>query len=290
LTTQLDSFFDFILTSSHMDMLSEYGTAATPIGHGRRISSIRMVSSEPGTATPTGRQITDAQIQQAIQGWIADGTAPAMTANTLYFIYLPPSVVSIMQGGDQSCNAFCGYHSAVGNLYYAVIPYVTCSGCVFTGDFLDTLTEVSSHELVEAITDPALNAWWDPNTGNEIGDICNRQTVRLGGYIIQTEWSNSQQACVIAPLVSTYPRMGVQFTDVILAHASRQWFTFNWSEREIVEWWILPTKPRPGSPSLTWSVSIERATDNFLTYWLTVTNLTTEDIAFEARYSVLGRI
>src|SRR5262249_17301037 len=36
--------------------------------------------------------------------------------------------------------------------------------------------------------------------GNEIGDICNRQTLRLGGYLIQTEWSNSQGACVLAPL------------------------------------------------------------------------------------------
>jgi hypothetical protein len=56
---------------------------------------------------------------------------------------------------------------------------------------------VSSHELVEAITDPALNAWFDPNTSNEIGDICNRQTTQLGDFLIQTEWSNSLGACAI---------------------------------------------------------------------------------------------
>ena len=27
----------------------------------------------------------------------------------------------------------------------------------------------------------------------ELGDICNRQTTRLGGYLVQTEWSNAQK-------------------------------------------------------------------------------------------------
>jgi roadblock/LC7 domain-containing protein len=203
LASELDGFFDFIVTSSYMDLLSEYGTAATPIQHGRRLASVHVSASEPGTATPpSGRQVTDAQIRQALQGWIADGTAPATSANTLYFIYLPPNVVSL-DFNTQSCapGGYCGYHDHIDAVYYAVIPYVNCSGCVFAGNFLDTLTEVSSHELAEAITDPALNAWWDPNTGgDEIGDICNRQTVRLGNYLVQTEWSNAQSACVVAPV------------------------------------------------------------------------------------------
>lgn len=100
----------------------------------------------------------------------------------------------------------CGYHDHIGvNIYYAVIPYVTCNDCVFPGSFLNTLTEVSSHELCEAITDPTLSTWWDSNTGNEIGDICNRQRAELGGFTIQTEWSNSQSACVIASAVRAPP-------------------------------------------------------------------------------------
>jgi hypothetical protein len=203
LASKLDGFFDFIVTSEMMDMLGEYGTPASPIGRGRRIASVRMSASEPGTQTATGRQVTDAQIQQSLQSWIANGTAPPTTANTLYFIYLPPATVCIDQNGDASCAQLCGYHSHIGgNVYYAVVPYVSCNGCVFSGDFLDTLTEVSSHEFCEAITDPALSTWWDPATGNEIGDICNRQTTRLGPYLIQTEWSNKQSACVIAPAIA----------------------------------------------------------------------------------------
>jgi hypothetical protein len=163
------------------------------------------INSEPGTVTGGVRQVTDAQIQSSLQGWIQAGTVPATTANTLYFIYLPPNVVSVL-GSDQSCTRFCGYHNHIGgSVFYALIPFANCNGCVFPGNFLDTLTEVSSHELCEAITDPALNAWWDPNpfggdpAGDEIGDICNRQTTRLGGFLIQTEWSNSQNTCTIAP-------------------------------------------------------------------------------------------
>ena len=206
LTTQLDGFFDFIVTSSYMDLLQEYSTASTQIQHGQRLASARISNSEPGTVVGGVRQVTDAQVQTAVQGWIASNTVPATTANTLYFVFLPPNVISLM-GAQQSCQNYCGYHNHIGNVYYAVIPFANCAGCVFPGQFLDTLTEVSSHEFAEAVTDPALNAWWDPGTGDEIGDICNRQTTHLGGYLVQTEWSNAQNACVIAPVaVAATPR------------------------------------------------------------------------------------
>ena len=197
LATQLEGFFSFIVTSSYMDLLAEYSTGATHIGHGTRLPSVHIPGNEPGTIVGGVRTVTDAQIQVALQGWIAAHTAPATTPNTLYFVYLPPNVVSVLGGGG-SCTNYCGYHNHNAGVFYAVIPYVTCAGCVFPGAFLDTLTEVSSHEFAEAVTDPALNAWFDA-AGDEIGDICNRQTVRMGGFLVQTEWSNSQNACVIAP-------------------------------------------------------------------------------------------
>jgi hypothetical protein len=206
LVPELERFFDVLVASSLIDMLSEYSTASTPIQRGRRLTSVRVAGSEPGNLTPTGRLVTDAEIQQALQTWIQNGLAPATTANSLYFVYLPPNVVCDGAGGAQSCTAMCGYHYHIGGvIYYAVIPYVTCNGCVFTGSFLDTLTEVSSHEFCEAITDPELNTWWDPNTGNEIGDICNRQTAGIGGFIVQTEWSNKLAACVIATPIPAPP-------------------------------------------------------------------------------------
>jgi hypothetical protein len=199
IANQLDGFFDYILTSTMMDMLAEYSTATTKIRHGSRPSSVHVAGSEPGTVSGGVRTVTDGEIQTALQGWIASHTIPAASANTLYFVFLPPDVVSAM-GGSHSCTSYCGYHNHIGStVFYAVIPYVTCNGCVFPSGIFDTLTEVASHELCEAITDPTLATWWDTGTGNEIGDICNRQTTRLGGYMIQTEWSNQASACVIAP-------------------------------------------------------------------------------------------
>jgi hypothetical protein len=90
LASQLDGFFDFIVTSSYMDLLNEYSTASTQIRHGRRLTSAHVAGSEPGTVVAGGRQVTDAEIRTALQGWIAAHTVPATTANTLYFIFLPP--------------------------------------------------------------------------------------------------------------------------------------------------------------------------------------------------------
>ena len=199
LVNQVNQFFDFILTSSLLDLLAEYGVPGKAIGHGKRTGTKTITASEPGGGTGT---IDDTGIQQALQGWIADGTVPQPTANSLYFLYFPPGVTITLQG-QASCQVFCGYHNVVGgNVYYAVEPYITCAGCTF-GQIIDSLTKVSSHELCEAITDPALTGWIDDNSGNEIGDICNSTTATLGGYTIQDEWSNTANACLDAPAGTT---------------------------------------------------------------------------------------
>src|SRR6185369_9686562 len=198
LVTQLNAFFDFILTSEHMDILAEYSKAGRTLSYGQRIGTATISNSEPGTVVATGgREVTDAQIQTQLQTWINAGTIHAVTTNTLYFVYLPPNVVSIL-GTDRSCTQFCGYHNHNGNIFYAVEPFITCAGCNF-GTILDSLTKVSSHELVEAITDAALNAWFRDTDGEEIGDICNGTSGRLGGFLIQAEWSNANGACLFTP-------------------------------------------------------------------------------------------
>jgi hypothetical protein len=198
LAARLDDFFDVILVSSFMDLLAEYNTPAMTIGSGSRLPSVHVSATEPGTVRGGVRQIIDGQIQQALQGWLADGTIPPTTPNTLYFIYLPPNVVSV-DGGAQSCSDYCGYHNHINQtIFYALVPYLDCPGCSF-GVVLDSLTKVSSHELAEAVTDPALDGWWDTSSGEEIGDICNSATAHLGGFLVQPQWSNAQAACVVGP-------------------------------------------------------------------------------------------
>jgi len=187
---QINQFFDFILTSALIDQLSEYSVAGKPIGHGKRVGTTTI------TAPTVGHSVSDAAIQHMLQQEISTNTAVLHpTANSLYFVYLPPGV-RVVQGGSASCLGFCGYHNDIsGQIFYATMPYAGCAGCLGGLSTLDALTSTSSHELCEAITDPIPGqGWYDDNNG-EIGDICAWKTRKLGGYSVQLEWSNKNKRC-----------------------------------------------------------------------------------------------
>jgi hypothetical protein len=188
---QLSAYFDFILTSALLDQLAEYNVPGKSIGHGKRKGTVTVTASDPG------KSVTDAAIQTFLQSQISAGTLPAATANTLYFFYLPPGT-QVKQSSGASCKDFCGYHEATpaGDLFYAVMPFPGCAGCLGTLQQFDALTSTSSHELCEAITDPIPGqGWYDDNNG-EIGDICAWKTKQLGPYTFQLEWSNKSNSCL----------------------------------------------------------------------------------------------
>jgi photosystem II stability/assembly factor-like uncharacterized protein len=85
------------------------------------------------------------------------------------------------------------------------------------------------------------------------------------------------------------PICGVQWTGSLAANQSRRWFTFNWPATWHVIWTAMPTSPQPGAPQITWNVQVERASAEFVTYWITVTNLTSNPVTFEGRYAILSR-
>jgi hypothetical protein len=190
IVTDMNSFFDYILTSTLVDQLGEYSVPGKTIGHGKRTGTTILASPTPSTS------VEDSAIQQLLQQEIAAKHLPAPGPNALYFFFLPPGV-KVVQGGSASCQGFCGYHDSTSdNIFYAVMPYPGCSGCTGGLAIADALTSTSSHELCEAITDPVPGqGWYDDNNG-EIGDICAWKTRTLGGYAIQLEWSNKAGACV----------------------------------------------------------------------------------------------
>jgi len=150
----LNAFFQFVVTSPYIDQLSEYNTPQQKIGAGRYVGTARVAGSAPGA------NVTDSAIQELLQAEVARKALPAPTANTVYFAFLPPGV-TVVAGSERSCQAFCGYHDrSAGGLYYAVVPYPNCSGCLGNLRSLDALTSVCSHELAEAITDPVPGQGW----------------------------------------------------------------------------------------------------------------------------------
>lgn len=79
-----------------------------------------------------------------------------------------------------------------------------------------------------------------------------------------------------------------QFTGSLGAGASNRWFTFNWPAAWHVVWYVVPTSPKSGAPQVDWDVAVERADATHCTYWITVKNLTSSTVTFEARYAVLN--
>ncbi len=100
LATQINGFFDFILTSPLIDQLAEYNVGSFTIGHGKRTGTTTI------TAPALKQSVSDSAIQHMLQTEIsANAALPGPSPNTLYFIYLPPGV-KVIQGGSASCTGF----------------------------------------------------------------------------------------------------------------------------------------------------------------------------------------
>jgi hypothetical protein len=190
LANQINQFFRFVVSSPLIDQLAEYSVPRQPIGQGSFIGTVTI------TQPTLSHAVTDTAIQNMLQHEIKSNSSVLQPdANSLYFIYLPPGT-AVVQGGSRSCQAFCGYHDAFGSgIYYAVMPFPNCAGCMGGMTNLDALTTTSSHELCEAITDPVPGQGWYDDTHGEIGDICAWQTKKLGNHSVQLEWSNKDASC-----------------------------------------------------------------------------------------------
>ena len=223
------SFYGAVTNTSYFDWLSEYNTVGvTPTGGGPssnqtigRGGFASQVQITPAAGTRS--TVDDTQIQAELHNQIAAGHLAMPTQNTLYAVYFPANV-TITQGGSSSGVQFCAYHGTVAasggvpEFYYSVLPDFTTggmtSGCG-SGTRFQNETSVSSHEMIEAVTDAEVGigttvsrplAWYDPTNG-EIGDICNAQQQAITGsdgrsYTVQKEFSNLQNNCVVSGPVS----------------------------------------------------------------------------------------
>lgn len=228
----MGNFFADITSTGLISLMQQYNTnisggTGQVFGNGTFAGLFQIVPA----AGNNGSTITDTQIQSELLAQINAGHLPAPVLdalgnpNTLYMIYFPPGK-TISQGGSNSCQAggFCAYHGTTSStlnskhVLYGVLPDMQAgSGCSTgcgTSTVFGNYTSVTSHELVEAMTDADVGiattfaaplAWYDMTNG-EIGDICNGQQgsyVANGTtYTIQLEFSNAANNCVNFPVVS----------------------------------------------------------------------------------------
>lgn len=144
--------------------------------------------------------VQDSDLQRLLTDNINAGVLPKPDSETLYVVFLPSSV-TVDIGQDVSCQTFCGYHNAFSlngsPVYYAILPYPGCTGCLGGVSDVDSLTAITTHEIAEAVTDAGADGsgWYDQTNG-EIGDICAWQFREDGGYNVQLLWSNKRNTCI----------------------------------------------------------------------------------------------
>lgn len=219
ITQNIGGYYTAMANSTYLDWLDEYATLGTAvdgrkgtqqhIGRGKFVAEVTITPSNPST------RIDDVEIATELQAQIDAGHLPKPDADTLFMTYFPPGV-TITVDGMQSCQDLCAYHSFKGapdtaHFYYGVMPDLggACAwGCGFGTTRFDSVTAISAHEFMEAITDPfptpgsnpAYPQAWNTTDGSEIGDICassGNNSLAAGKltYAVQSEWDNKSASC-----------------------------------------------------------------------------------------------
>lgn len=84
------------------------------------------------------------------------------------------------------------------------------------------------------------------------------------------------------------PGQGIQFSGTVPASSTRQWMTSGWPADLAIAWSVVPTTQGSNGPQLETKVQVEKTGDGTLSYWISVTNLTSADVDFESRYVALN--
>jgi hypothetical protein len=154
------------------------------------------------SAPPTHAPSTSTIVNEACK--IIDGNGLSPDPDAIYFVFtssFPHHANYCAWHGRGTCNGVA--------IQVAYMPNITgipgCDpgnfyGCNTYSQGTRSLANVVSHELMEAITDPRLDAWYDAS-GSEIGDKCAWRfsscvSLSTGSWQLQEEWSNAASGCV----------------------------------------------------------------------------------------------
>ena len=160
----------------------------------------------------------DTQLVPFIQSLVASSTLPKPDTNTLYAFYFPHSTTLSLLGWT-SCQQFGAYHDYAAfnvngaNVYGAFAIMPDC-GYGYAG--------VTSHELIEAATDPYPfttktpptpftwylynDAWAGVAGGGEVADVCaSQKAAKEGNDFVARSWVNAAAAASEDPCQPAVP-------------------------------------------------------------------------------------
>lgn len=191
-----------------------------------------------------------------------------------------------LQGGADPNKHYTDQFSGTSSASPIVVGALACVQGVLRAAGRIPLSPARARELLRSTGSPQQDApgfTFLPNmagSGYPQNHPARPRTQRIGNR------PNLRQLIAMALQNRTW--IGVQFTGNVPANTTKRWFTFNWPAHWHVVWTVVPTTPAPGQIQLEWKVQVERASDQYITYWISITNLTATPIEIEARYAVLG--
>jgi hypothetical protein len=180
-----------ILESDYMRSLGQYGIQSGSLG------SVTVIPGDPPNP------FSNDNIWQLVENLRQANQIPTHdignSAQGLYCVVLQAGVVS-----DQA--------NVIGEHSYYWFDSTNVPFAWVTQNSLDSFSEIFSHELVEACTDPEGTGWTSTTACGvnhsgwcEIGDVCEGNAARVNGVLVQRYWSNTDNQCVIPddPKVAT---------------------------------------------------------------------------------------
>src|SRR6266436_1795116 len=197
LAINLDNFFQRLLPSRYMSLLSEYG-----VGSATFVGSV-CLPHDAGTP----ETMNEAALETKLRAWLDGSLLPRIPgpneSSLLFAIFIPPEITVTGEDADGGC----AYHKAVkyqkglgkNNLFYSALKW---PGTGSSAQDLAALTGAASHELVEAFTNRSSGrGWYDDGIGYEIGDACSscRGPGLFDGacpYPLSSYWLQSLRRCL----------------------------------------------------------------------------------------------
>jgi hypothetical protein len=190
LITALETYIPHLSESSYLATNSVYtdknGPTTSTLAFGGYTTDAIIANANglKGAPYSQGKTLTDASIKTEVDRAITKGVLP-LDSNGIYFVITDNQVTETNSDGGFCATkgpVFCGWHTH-GTTSKTDIKYSFigdgCSSCQWPGDTphgtqIDSDISVFTHELIETLTDPDINAWRVPNTTKVIenGDLC----------------------------------------------------------------------------------------------------------------------
>jgi len=200
----------YAINASYMQM--DFGTVGPDV----------TVAGQIADAYSQGKRLTDTDVRQVVGAALRAGTLP-IDESGIYTVLTSADVVET----SGFTTSYCGWHSHArmqkSDIKFAFIGDPTTQGLTHCSaqtvgpndnPGADAMVSVFAHEIVETVTDPDANGWYDSN-GNENADKCAwtygkthqvngaKVNISLGtrDYLIQQNWNTGkQQGCSMKPL------------------------------------------------------------------------------------------